>query len=107
MTCIRLKLLHLMITLVATATKVAVTYCVSDQDDLETVVPKRVGGNTEIVRLLKGKYRGKKGIVVSLNKREYRADIELLMSPSLSSSDDSSMLLQKNIPYEDFATIAS
>ncbi|KAL7553111.1 hypothetical protein ACHAWF_016369, partial [Thalassiosira exigua] len=45
-----------------------------DQDDLETVVPREVGGK---VRILGGRHRGRKARVESLDKERYRARLRL------------------------------
>lgn len=63
-----------------------------DQDDLETVVPKESG---EKVRILNGKYRGKKARVVKLDKDKYRAELRL-------SGEDDIVVLD----YEDFSKMA-
>ena len=63
-----------------------------DQDDLETVIPKEAG---EKVRIVNGKYRGKKARVIKLDKKEYRAELKLV-------EDESVVMLD----YEDFSKIA-
>jgi len=63
-----------------------------DQDDLETVIPKELG---EKVRIVNGKYRGKKARVVKLDKKEYRAELKL-------TEDDRIVTLD----YEDFSKMA-
>jgi len=63
-----------------------------DQDDLETVIPKELG---EKVRIVNGKYRGKKARVVTLDKKEYRAELRL-------AEDDRIVTLD----YEDFSKMA-
>lgn len=63
-----------------------------DQDDLETVVPKELG---EKVRILVGKYRGRKARVVRLNKAEYMAELRL--------TDDDKVI---TLNYEDFSMLA-
>lgn len=63
-----------------------------DQDDLETVVPKEPG---EKVRILNGRHRGSKARVVSLDKREYRAELRLAEGGGIVEVD-----------YEDFSMIA-
>jgi len=45
-----------------------------DQDDLETVIPKELG---EKVRIVNGKYRGRKARVERLDKRRYCAELRL------------------------------
>ena len=59
---------------------------------LETVVPKEAG---EKVRIVNGKYRGKKARVIKLDKKEYRAELKLV--------EDESILM---LDYEDFSKIA-
>ena len=63
-----------------------------DQDDLETVIPKELG---EKVRIVNGKYRGKKARVEKLDKKEYRAELKL-------TEDDRIVTLD----YEDFSKMA-
>lgn len=63
-----------------------------DQDDLETVIPKQTGKK---VRILNGRYRGEKAVVVELNKQDYVGALEL---------SDGKIL--KGVPYEDFSKIA-
>jgi len=63
-----------------------------DQDDLETVIPKELG---EKVRIVNGKYRGKKARVEKLDKKEYRAELRL-------TEDDRIVTLD----YEDFSKMA-
>ena len=66
-----------------------------DQDDLETVIPKSVG---EKVRVVNGRYRGAKGRVESLDKRECRGEVRL------SGGEDSGLLVE--LDYEDFCKVA-
>ncbi|CAJ1944367.1 unnamed protein product [Cylindrotheca closterium] len=63
-----------------------------DQDDLETVIPKQTGKK---VRILNGRYRGEKAIVVDLNKQDYVGVLELPNGK-----------IVKRVPYEDFSKIA-
>lgn len=63
-----------------------------DQDDLETVIPKKVG---EKVRILAGKHRGKKAKVLRLTKEDYRAELRL--------TDDDRVVM---LDYEDFSMLA-
>ena len=63
-----------------------------DQDDLETVIPKEAG---EKVRIVNGKYRGKKARVIKLDKKEYCAELKLVEDESVVTLD-----------YEDFSKIA-
>jgi DNA/RNA-binding protein KIN17 len=63
-----------------------------DQDDLETVVPKQTGKR---VRILRGQYRGKRATVVELDKRKYRAVLELSDGTILDRFD-----------YDDFSKLA-
>jgi hypothetical protein len=63
-----------------------------DQVDLETVVPKETGVK---VRLLRGKYRGKKAKVKQLDKRNYTAHLKV---------DDTTYL--EDVDLADFAQIA-
>ncbi|KAL3773809.1 hypothetical protein ACHAW5_004102 [Stephanodiscus triporus] len=66
-----------------------------DQDDLETVIPKVMG---EKVRILNGKYAGKKARVRKLDKADYRAELKL------ADDDDGERIVV--IDYEDFSAIA-
>lgn len=68
-----------------------------DQDDLETVIPKEVG---EKVRILNGKFRGRKARVVKLRKDKYRADLRM----SDGGRDEEDLIL--SLDYEDFSKIA-
>ncbi|KAL7461148.1 hypothetical protein ACHAXS_001575 [Conticribra weissflogii] len=68
-----------------------------DQDDLETVIPKEVG---EKVRILNGKYRGRKARVVKLRKEKYRADLRM----SDGGRDEEDLVV--SLDYEDFSKIA-
>jgi DNA/RNA-binding protein KIN17 len=63
-----------------------------DQDDLETVVPKQTGKR---VRILRGRYRGKRATVVELDKNKYRAVLEL--------SDGTRL---DRVDYDDFSKVA-
>eukprot|EP00574_Skeletonema_japonicum_P002385 CAMPEP_0201724874 /NCGR_PEP_ID=MMETSP0593-20130828/8456_1 /ASSEMBLY_ACC=CAM_ASM_000672 /TAXON_ID=267983 /ORGANISM="Skeletonema japonicum, Strain CCMP2506" /LENGTH=443 /DNA_ID=CAMNT_0048216177 /DNA_START=28 /DNA_END=1359 /DNA_ORIENTATION=- len=63
-----------------------------DQDDLETVIPKKLG---EKVRILVGKHRGKKAKVLRLTKEDYRAELRL--------TDDDRVV---TLDYEDFSMLA-
>jgi DNA/RNA-binding protein KIN17 len=63
-----------------------------DQEDLETVIPKNID---EKVWILNGAYRGKKGRIVKLDKKNYCADVRL-------SGEDRTMKLD----YEDISMIA-
>lgn len=63
-----------------------------DQDDLETVIPKETG---EKVRILNGKYRGKKARLEKLDKTKYRAELRLV--------DDDRIV---ELDYEDFSKLA-
>lgn len=62
------------------------------QDELETVIPKRPESR---VRILKGDHRGKKATVLALNKKEYRARLEL-----------SNGTVLQDVDFEDFAEMA-
>jgi DNA/RNA-binding protein KIN17 len=62
-----------------------------DQDDLETVVPKE----GKKVRILKGRLRGERAKVVSLDKKKYLAVLEL---------EDGTVL--ERVDYEDFSKLA-
>ena len=68
-----------------------------DQDDLETVIPKR-GGSKEKVRLLQNghKYFGEKAIVEYLDTKRQEGDLRLCYNDKL----------LKHIRYEDFSKIA-
>jgi DNA/RNA-binding protein KIN17 len=63
-----------------------------DQDDLETVVPKQTGKR---VRILRGRYRGKRATVMELDKNKYRAVLEL--------SDGTRL---DRVDYDDFSKLA-
>mmetsp|Transcript_23960 Transcript_23960/g.42881 ORF Transcript_23960/g.42881 Transcript_23960/m.42881 type:complete len:434 (-) Transcript_23960:131-1432(-) len=63
-----------------------------DQDDLETVIPKELG---EKVRIVNGRYRGKKARVEKLDKQKCRGELSLV-------EDDRIVVLD----YEDFSKIA-
>jgi DNA/RNA-binding protein KIN17 len=63
-----------------------------DQDDLETVIPKEIG---EKVRILNGRWRGKKARVEKLDKKRYEADLRLVDEDRIVTLD-----------YEDFSMIA-
>ena len=65
-----------------------------DQDDLESVIPKKV--DQDKVRLLNGKYRGEKARAVQLDKESYRATLRL-------TADDRVIA---DVPFEDFSKIA-
>ena len=62
------------------------------QNDLETVVPKR---SDERVRILSGKYRGKRATVVDLNKPNSTATLELSNGTRL-----------KRVDFDDFSLLA-
>jgi DNA/RNA-binding protein KIN17 len=62
-----------------------------DQDDLETVVPKE----GKKVRILKGRFRGERAKVVSLDKKTYQAVLKL---------EDGTVL--ERVDYEDFSKLA-
>lgn len=62
-----------------------------DQDDLETVAPKKVGEKVLIVR---GKYRGEKAVAKGLDKKKYQATLEL----------DNGRLLEC-VDFDDFSKI--
>lgn len=64
-----------------------------DQDDLETVVPKEVGGK---VRILNGKYRSEKARVQALDKKRCQATLKL--------SQDG--LVLEGVSYDDFSKLA-
>lgn len=66
-----------------------------DQDDLETVAPKQVD---QKVRIVRGAYRGKKAVVTSLNKKKYRADLQL------KGKDDKTVVLER-VDYDDFSML--
>lgn len=63
-----------------------------DQEDLETVVPKRVD---EKVRIVRGKHRGEKAVVIELDKKKCRAILEL---------KDRTIL--NRVDYDDFSKLA-
>ena len=66
-----------------------------DQKDLETVIPKE----GKKARILKGKYRGRKVKVLSLDKKKYRATVKVL------DGDDEGKVLDK-IDYDAFSKLA-
>lgn len=68
-----------------------------DQQDLETVIPKK-DDRKQKVRILKGKYRGCKAKIEYLDKKNYQADLKL-------SGEDGKRL--KNVPYEDISQIST
>jgi DNA/RNA-binding protein KIN17 len=63
-----------------------------DQDDLETVVPKKLN---EKVRIVRGPHRGRKAIAVQLDKQTYRAVLEFKDGTRL-----------ENVHYDEFSKIA-
>jgi DNA/RNA-binding protein KIN17 len=63
-----------------------------DQEDLETVIPKELG---EKVRIVNGRYRGKKARVERLDKKNYRAELRLV--------DDDRVV---ELDYEDLSKMA-
>eukprot|EP00540_Astrosyne_radiata_P014418 CAMPEP_0116844090 /NCGR_PEP_ID=MMETSP0418-20121206/12469_1 /TAXON_ID=1158023 /ORGANISM="Astrosyne radiata, Strain 13vi08-1A" /LENGTH=190 /DNA_ID=CAMNT_0004474953 /DNA_START=75 /DNA_END=647 /DNA_ORIENTATION=+ len=65
-----------------------------DQDDLETVVPKAAG---KPVRILNGRGRGKRAVVVSLDPKERRATLEV------ATDQEQSPLILKHVDYADFS----
>eukprot|EP00581_Thalassiosira_minuscula_P012766 CAMPEP_0183715360 /NCGR_PEP_ID=MMETSP0737-20130205/9613_1 /TAXON_ID=385413 /ORGANISM="Thalassiosira miniscula, Strain CCMP1093" /LENGTH=439 /DNA_ID=CAMNT_0025944451 /DNA_START=50 /DNA_END=1372 /DNA_ORIENTATION=+ len=64
-----------------------------DQDDLETVIPKELGTK---VRIVNGRYRGKKARVEYLDKKRYRAELRL-------GEEDGRKVV--TLDYEDFSKI--
>jgi len=64
-----------------------------DQDDLETVVPKKPGERVRIVRSTT--YRGKKAVVIQLDKKKCRATLELKDGTRL-----------EGVSYDDFSKLA-
>lgn len=75
-----------------------------DQDDLETVVPKRTGERVKIVR---GEHRGATAVVQALNKDKCRAELELLLTTTNDDDDHGghNKTLRK-VPYDDFSKLA-
>jgi DNA/RNA-binding protein KIN17 len=71
-----------------------------DQEDLETVVPKRVN---EIVCIVRGKYRGAYGTVLELDKNKFHARIEL----QLTNQDDGRVTTKvlSRVDYDDFSKV--
>ena len=69
-----------------------------DQDDLETVAPKRV---SERVCIVRGKYRGRYGTVLTLDKKHYRADIALNQEEDRRAA---SKVLSR-VDYDDFSKV--
>lgn len=62
-----------------------------DQEDLETVVPKE----GKSVRVVNGRWRGKRATLLSVDKKKYRATLEL---------EDGTRL--ERVDYEDFSKVA-
>jgi DNA/RNA-binding protein KIN17 len=67
-----------------------------DQDDLETVIPKKDDRNQK-VRILNGKYRGCKAKINYVDKKAYKADLQVL-------EEDGKLI--RDVPFEDFSSIA-
>ena len=67
-----------------------------DQDDLETVVPKEKGDR---VRILNGRYEGRRAKVVSLDKKRYMAELKI-------SGDGEWRGELVELDYEDFSMLA-
>jgi DNA/RNA-binding protein KIN17 len=63
-----------------------------DQEDLETVAPKKVN---EKVRIVRGKHRGEKAVAVELDKKKCRAVLELKDGTTLD-----------HVDYDDFSRLA-
>ena len=71
-----------------------------DQNDLETVVPKRASRErSSRVRILRGRFRWETAFVEHLDKTNYRADL-VLRKPKVGSG------LLRDVPYEDFSMVA-
>jgi len=70
-----------------------------DQADLETVVPKVTGKK---VRVLKGKYRGKKAKVLELDKKKYRATLQLIDTEH----ENGGAIILEKVDYEEFSQLA-
>jgi DNA/RNA-binding protein KIN17 len=70
-----------------------------DQDDLETVAPKRI---RETIRMVRGKYRGMYGTVLELDKKKYLANIEAQIT-----CKDGSMSTKvlSRVNYNDFSKV--
>lgn len=66
-----------------------------DQQDLETVIPKKEDYKQK-VRILNGKYRGSKAKIKYLDKKNCQADLKL-------TGEDGKCL--KGVPYEDFSQL--
>ena len=66
-----------------------------DQEDLETVIPKK-DDRKQKVRILNGKYRGCKAKIDYLDKKGYKADLQIL-------EEDGKLL--RDVPFEDFSSI--
>jgi DNA/RNA-binding protein KIN17 len=71
-----------------------------DQEDLETVAPKR---EHEIVRIVRGKYRGTYGTVLELDKKKYCAQLEL----QLTNHKDNNVITKvlPRVDYDDFSKV--
>ena len=69
-----------------------------DQDDLETVMPKGMG---EKVRILNGRYRGRKARVTGLDKEKYQGELRLVEDDDYVGGGRLVVL-----DYEDFSKVA-
>jgi DNA/RNA-binding protein KIN17 len=72
-----------------------------DQEDLETVAPKRVN---EMVCIVRGKYRGTCGTVLELDKKKYRAQIELRWTNQEGHRGTTKVL--SRVDYDDFSKVS-
>jgi DNA/RNA-binding protein KIN17 len=70
-----------------------------DQQDLETVIPKK-DDRQQKVRILRGKYRGYKASIDYLDKTNFQADLKLV------GHHDKSGKRLRDVPYEDFSQVA-
>lgn len=85
-----------------------------DQDDLETVIPKlhsaaadNDDGGVVLVRVLQrgSKYRGRRARVVSLDKANYQATLELLNDDEDGGGGGGGNTLLERVEYEDFSSL--
>ena len=86
-----------------------------DQSHLETVVPKLGGGKkpsrekAHKVRILRGRFRGKKAIIESLDKSRYSACLVLYSKRARDGGgdhDDAEHRALRDVPYEHFSQLA-
>lgn len=71
------------------------------EDELETVIPKRVPSKVLLVR---GKYRGRKATLLACDKVNQTGELELFSSKSSSNSEKGKLL--RNVHYDSFSKLA-